>query len=425
MGTFNVFSYLDPALVKEEMGDPYASKTPAVWPSEASAERVDKTLFNIVGKCHRASFMRMMGFSVTNPADATGAWKWLMGRAIESGLTDQARLAGIYAANGVKHFIRDITLSLEFDVIAVDPVDKRGWILECKSYSGYYAKKEIETMNKPKLENLIQICLYILEARTGKRLKAMIQKSLDERKVLDKKVRDFKKNGEVFEHRNRSEADKKMVKSMSDGPIGGKLLYVDRDSASRKEFTIEIYQDFDGFHYPQVDGVPFKIFTMESVYSRYKTQQGYWFRARAQGAQNLAQKGILPPPSLKLVLCAQDVVDGEGFVQKTREDLIAESNYLTLLEDEVRLLPSSFWPPAEYEWSYSPVRVELLFEHGAIGKTKYNDYKKDKIKRLGDWQCSYCSVAGHCLKEARPELQYLITDLQGLLSDTSAEVEIG
>jgi hypothetical protein len=78
MGTFNVFSYLDPALVKEEMGDPYASKSPAVWPSEASAERVDKTLFNIVGKCHRASFMRMMGFSVTNPADATGAWKWLM-----------------------------------------------------------------------------------------------------------------------------------------------------------------------------------------------------------------------------------------------------------------------------------------------------------------------------------------------------------
>ena len=129
-------------------------------------------------------------------------------------------------------------------------------------------------MNKPKLENLIQICLYILEARTGKRLKAMIQRSLDERKVLDKKVRDAKKNGEVFEHRNRSEADKKMVKSMNDGPIGGKLLYVDRDSASRKEFTIEIYQDFDGFHYPQVDGVPFKIFTMESVYARYKTQQG-------------------------------------------------------------------------------------------------------------------------------------------------------
>ena len=86
--------------------------------------------------------------------------------------------------------------------------------------------------------------------------------------MLDKKVRDAKKNGEVFEHRNRSEANKKMVKSMNDGPIGGKLLYVDRDSASRKEFTIEIYQDFDGFHYPQVDGVPFKIFTMESVYAR-------------------------------------------------------------------------------------------------------------------------------------------------------------
>ena len=133
MGTFNVFSYLDPALVKEEMGDPYASKTPAVWPSEASAERVGQDPLQHRREVPPASFMRMMGFSVTNPADATGAWKWLMGRAIESGLTDQAKLAGIYAANGVKHFIRDITLSLEFDVIAVDPVDRRGWILECKS----------------------------------------------------------------------------------------------------------------------------------------------------------------------------------------------------------------------------------------------------------------------------------------------------
>jgi hypothetical protein len=422
MSTFSVFSYLDPALIKEEMGDPYASKTPAVWPSEASAERVDKSLFNIVGKCHRAAFMRMTGFSVTNPADATSAWKWVMGREIESNLTNQAQMAGIFASSGVKHFVRDIVLSLEFDVIAIDPLDKRGWILECKSYSGYYAKKEIETMNKPKLENLMQVSMYILEARNGKILKAMIKKSLTDKKVLDKKVRDLKKQGKEFTHRNRCEADRKALKEMSDAPIGAKLLYVDRDSASRKEFTIEIFEDLDGYHYPMVDGVPFKIFTLESIYTRYKTLQGYWFRARSAAAENLANKGIFPPPSLKLILCPQDVVENELIPEKTPEELTAERNYLKLLEEEVRLLPPSFWPPAEYEWSYSPERVEQLFQGGQIGKTKYGDYKKDKIKRLGDWQCSYCSTAGHCLKERQPELQFLVSDL---LADMSAEVEIG
>jgi hypothetical protein len=425
MSTFNVFSYLDPALVKEEMGEPYASKSPAVWPSEASALRVDKSLYNTVGKCHRQAYMRMTGFSITNPPDATSAWKWLMGRAIEVGLTDQTKMAGIYAANSVKHFVRDITLSLEFDVISIDPLTKRGYILECKSYSGYYAKKEIETMNKPKLENLIQICLYILEARTGKKLKAMIQKSLDERKKLDKKVREAKKAGTVFEHRNKCAADKKALKEMDDGPIGGKLLYVDRDSASRKEFTIGIYTDFDGAHYPMVDGVPFKIFTMESVYERYQTLQGYWFRARAAAATNLGQKGILPPPTLRLILCPQDVVDAEAFVPKSPDELAAEAAYLTLLEDEVRLLPTSFWPSAEFEWSYSPERIETLFQVGALGKTKHDKYLKDRTgtMRLGDWQCNYCSVAGHCLSQARPELLYAIQDVQAMMADSNTEVE--
>lgn len=422
---FKVFNALDPALIKEEMGEPYASKSPAVWPSEASALRVDKTLYSIVGKCARAAYGRMMGFSVTHPADATSAWKWIMGRSIESNLTDQAKMAGIYAAHGVKLFVKDVSLSLELDVITVNPIDKRGWICECKSYGGYFAKKEIETKNQPKLENLIQISLYLLETRTGKRLKQIINQSLADRKVLDKKVKDLKKQGIVFEHRNRSEADKAMVKSMSDDPIGGKLLYVHRDEALRKEFTIEIFEDFDGSHYPMVDGVPFKVFTLESVYARYKTLQGYWFRARGAAAERLAKKGILPPEGLKLILCPQDVQEIEIPVVKTSEQKVAEAAYLCLLEEEVRLLPPEFMPPAEYEWSYSPERIELLRQHEVIGKTKYEKYKKGTLNHLGDWQCSYCPIAGHCLKLERPEMMYAITDLQALLEDMTTEVEIG
>jgi hypothetical protein len=425
MAQFEIFKHLDPALIAFEMGEPYASKTPAVWPSEASALRVDKTLWNIAGKCHRAAYMRMMGFSITNPADATSAWKWVMGREIESNLTEQTKMANIYAANGVKHFIRDITLSLEFDVITIDPADKRGWLCEIKSYSGYFAKKQIETENKPKYENLMQICLYLLEARTGMRLKAMIRKSLDDTMAMNKKQHELAVQGIPFEHRYRCEADMEMVESMDDGPIGAKLIYVDRGDASRKEFTIEIFEDFDGAHYPMVDGVPFKVFNLESIYTRYKTIQGYWFRARGAAAQNLSDRGILPPPTLKLVFCAQDVMEVEIPIKKSKDEQAAELAYLKHLENEVRALPNDYWPPAEYEWSYSPERIKLLHEHKEIGKTKFADYNKNKIQRIGDWQCSYCSVAGHCLKVSRPELEYTLIDLQSLLLDPAAEVTFG
>jgi hypothetical protein len=233
------------------MGEPYASKTPAVWPSEASALRVDKTLWNIAGKCHRAAYMRMMGFSVTNPGRRHQRLEVGDGPRdrVEPDRADQDG-RHIYAANGVKHFIRDVTLSLEFDVITVDPVDKRGWLCEIKSYSGYFAKKQIETENKPKYENLMQICLYLLEARTGMRLKAMIRKSLDDTIAMNKKQHELAVQGIAFEHRYRCEADMEMVESMDDGPIGAKLIYVDRGDASRKEFTIEIFEDFDGSSLP-------------------------------------------------------------------------------------------------------------------------------------------------------------------------------
>jgi len=98
-----------------------------------------------------------------------------------------------------------------------------------------------------------------------------------------------------------------MVKSMSDGPIGGKLLYVDRDSQAAR------------IHHRDLPGL--RRFTIRR-WMVCRSRSSRWNRSTpvqdpagllvpraAQGAQNLAQKGILPPPSLKLVLCAQDVVD--------------------------------------------------------------------------------------------------------------------
>ena len=388
MGEFRIFEFLDDALIKAEVGTPHASRTPAVWPSEASALRVDRSQWNIVGKCHLAAFYRMIGMPITNPPDAISAWKWIIGRSVEEHLTDQAKKAGVYVAEGVKHWIPDVGLSIEMDVISLDPATNDPYIVECKSFAGYFAAKEIMTENRPKLENLIQVAIYLVEARDGKHLKEIILKSLADRVVLDTKKADLADKGIEFNHRNRSKANLDVLSQMTDAPVKGKLVYVDRADAGRKEFTIEIFTDFDGSHYPMVDGVPFKVFTIESIYHRYKTLQTYWFAARAEAVRRLAEKGVKPPKGMPLVLDPRDVQENTEPRILTKAQRTSEEAYLRQLEEAVRALPPDpFFPKPEYEWSYSPERIDQLFEAKAIGKTKYTKYKKDQIQRIGDWQC--------------------------------------
>jgi len=425
MGEFRIFEFLDEALVKAEIGEPYASRTPAVWPSEASASRIDRALWNIVGKCHLAAFYRMIGMSITNPADAISVWKWIIGRSVEEHLTNQAKNAGVYVAEGVKHWIAEVGLSIEMDVISLDPATNDPWVVEVKSFAGYFASKEIMTENKPKLENLIQIALYLIEANNGKRLKDIIRTSLANRAAADKKQAELAAQGIEWSHRNRSKADLAALEKMTDNKVRGKLVYVDRAEADRKEFTIEIFEDFDGMHYPMVDGVPFKVFTLESVYHRYKTLQNYWFQARAEAVRRLTAKGVKPPAFTTLILDPKDVQENMVPPVLTSKQRDQEAAYFKQLEAEIRnLSPNEFYPKPEYEWSYSPERIEQLFAAGALGKTKYGKYKKDQIKRIGDWQCAYCSYQAHCLKRQRPDLQYQVDDLLALLSDKDAEVEI-
>jgi hypothetical protein len=424
MSSFSIFSYLDPAVIADETSStPRASYTPAMWPSEASAVRIDKSMFPIFGTCMRKCLYRMIGWTKSVETDASGPWKWILGRAVEEKLTDlaqfQSEKAGIehiYVANGVRLFIRDFYLPVEIDLIVKDPKTNRGWVVECKSYSGYYAEKEIEKESKPKVENLIQTCIYLIETKTGALLKELIKSSLAEREALDAKSK--------F-HRNRCEANLEMVEALDDGPLGCKLVYINRGTLERTEFDIEIMEDYDGFHYPVVNGIPYKIFTIESIYDRFRTGQNYWFRMRQEAVDRLSAKGIEAPATLNLILSRSDIVGSQTESRElTKEQLEAEKVYYDLLEKEVRALPEEFFPKPEYEWSYSPKRVEELFAASLIPKTKYGEYKKGKIVRLGDWQCAYCVYAKMgCIAKQRPDLAFLSYDLANISEDS--EVSIG
>lgn len=401
---FRVLDLVDATLISQEGREPKASKTPSVWPSEASALRIDKTEGNIVGTCHRKSFGRMVAWPVTNQIDPVGAWRFVTGRSIEDHLTQLARDTNppIYIANGVRHYVKEIYLPFELDLVVKDPETQKGWIVECKTIYGYMADKQIMGEGKPKLENIMQAALYLLEIKNGKKLKEVIRAG-----VLDKAV------GTIS--RNRIEANLDRLDAMDDGPIGAKLVYISRDKCERKEFDITVEEDFDGSFYPCVDGMIWKVFTVESIYERFKTLQNYWFVARAEAERRLEAKGVSAPPTLRLVRGSGELPEPDS--KLSEEEKKAEYDYLVRLERETVSLPVEFWPPAEFEWSYTPDKIELLFQRGLLGKKRYDDWKKKKkgADRIGDWQCLYCPFKKICVPKQNPGWAYQLYDMDDML----------
>ena len=424
MSEFNLFSHLDPTIISDEsMSFARASRSPAAWPSEASALRTDPSYFSIYGTCMRKAFLRMIAWAKMEEQAADGPWKWVIGRAVEDKVTDLCALAtagenhdSLYVANGVKHYIRDLYLSIEMDIVVRDPKTNKGWIIECKSYDGYFAEKQIESEMKPKEENLIQVAIYLWTAKTGAGLKKIIRQSLKDRVKLDALGK---------EHRNRCEANVEILDKMDDGPLGAKLVYVSRGECNRTEFNIEIFQDADGFHYPMVNGIPYRIFTVESIYDRFQTLQNYWFRARQAAYDILEQKGILPPPTLTLLMNRGDVPP-DMTVSRDLSGLEwqMEKEYYQQLEQTVRELPEDYFPKPEYEFAYSSERIKKLGAAKIIGKTKMKEWTDGKISRLGDWQCRFCPFAATgCVARQRPDLAYQLYDISNL--PDNVEVQIG
>ena len=133
----------------------------------------------------------------------------------------------------------------------------------------------------------MQSTIYLNEFSTGEILKEIIHESCrrkqaarDEMQVWDHDQASwqFQKAKKEFE-RNRIEVDFDAMELCSDGPVGVKMTYETRDDCRAREFEIGLFEDeLDGLHYPMIDGIPQKLFTVESVYERFRALQGYHSR---------------------------------------------------------------------------------------------------------------------------------------------------
>jgi hypothetical protein len=174
-----------------------------------------------------------------------------------------------------------------------------------------------------------------------------------------------------------------------------------------------------------VNGMPYRIFTVESIYDRFVTLQSYWFRARQQAYEILSDQGVLAPPTLNLLMTRGDVPeDMTVYRDLTKQEWATEKAYLEQLEETVRTLHDEYFPPPEYEYSYSADRIKRMGAAKLIGKTKLKEWNDGKINRLGDWQCSYCPFAATgCVARQRPDLAYQLYDISNL--PDNVEVQIG
>jgi hypothetical protein len=329
----------------------------------------------------------MTGQPITNPMDATGCQIVRLGKAVEKDVFEQAIAANICVASGVKVWVEDVKLAFELDGVLLDKDTQQGLIAEIKSFDGYFASKRIVKEGKPKLEHMLQLVVYLNELRTGARMKDAIE-------ICAKEARD---NPEAAaRHRNRIQVYQPQLDLMGNGELGGKLLYVDRTGRNRREFDIGIYMDTDGLHYPSVDGIPWKVFTIENIYQRYKTLQDAWQRAIDEAERRLMLRGVQPPLL---------VADNEGNLDEASKK--AGADFWEAVRLEIAELPAGYMPPAEYQYKYTAEKVEDLKGKGLITDKKYKEWEA-KHKIIGAWQCRYCRYKAPCVAMEYPELRYLM-----------------
>jgi hypothetical protein len=201
------------------------------YPTEASVELEPEHPGekNIIGTCMRAAYFRYSGAFQGDPSSDYLNWTAMSGKAWEEKLIETWKEMGLFVGNNIKFRSKEHHISGELDAVIYDPENPGDMLLiECKTYYGYDATKELKGFfnrktkfsipGKPKDAHLLQILIYL----------------------------------HLHEH----------IFSK------GKLIYIDRTCKDNVEFNISLVKEGDNT-YPVINGVVSRRFSMEQIYERY------------------------------------------------------------------------------------------------------------------------------------------------------------
>lgn len=175
------------------------------------------------GACMRKAYLRILGEVKPSKMEIYLAWAAALGKATEQILVEQWKVAGWLVGNNMKFYNKQYNVSGELDAVLRDPGTGELFGVECKTWWGYYASREIlgnkSTPGYPKIAHLLQTLVYLKETQN------------------------------VLTHM--------------------RLFYVARDSGDRREFIVESHTDDQGVSWPVVDGVVNYGFSINDIYDRF------------------------------------------------------------------------------------------------------------------------------------------------------------
>ncbi len=196
------------------------------YPTEASVELSqpgkDK---EVIGSCMRAAYYRYKGGFTGTAFTSYTQWIFLTGKAVEAELIDKWKEMGIWVDNNIKFRSVEHHISGEIDVVLKEPQTGELILVECKTYYGYEATKEIcgnpkkGILGKPKDSNLLQILIYLYLHR------------------------------HIFAR--------------------AKLIYIDKTCKDHAEFDITLSEEGNKT-YPVINGITQRRFAVEEILERFK-----------------------------------------------------------------------------------------------------------------------------------------------------------
>lgn len=154
-------------------------RRPGLWPSSASVEYIEPKHNRkmVVGKCLRGAYYEALGTPLPKGKDVNLNMKGSLGKWDETGTIQKWKEMGLWVANNIKFFNRDLVLSGEMDAILRNPLTGGLMGTECKTYYGHYANMEIcgakgrrkdgsdSWPGRPKEDHFLQAILYYWEYR--------------------------------------------------------------------------------------------------------------------------------------------------------------------------------------------------------------------------------------------------------------------
>lgn len=220
-----------------------ATRPLSLYPSEASVITTDKDgNEKVEGGCLRASYYRATGTAPGSSPDARGERIMSVGSNIEQWFIARWKEMGLWVDNNIKFYWPEYRISGELDAVLLDPETGNPYGIECKTFYGYDAAKEIFgskwKAGFPKMTHLLQTLIYTFY---------------------------FKDRLKYF-----------------------KMVYMDRSDTKQTEFNIEV-REHEGKWWPFVNDKRVTTFSVDDILARYSLLNHY------------INDGIIPPRDYELV----------------------------------------------------------------------------------------------------------------------------